>query len=711
MQPTRTFSWIPSPLRVSVLLLPLLLFHSWPPGCGQAHAVEPLEFRWPIPTCLFVSEESRNQGRVVKSAYLAWLRETDDADTLRVSFEDLEILHLESPEQPDSAAVALRSLAGVLAQGAPPILVSREGVPLEVVGLRETVDKILEFVTRQLPDSQAVRIGDVRSILESPTMAAAMVQRAMEAWNAWVGHWLGLEIQPGDSFEGRMDLPWPNGGVVPAGFTLRHLGRDPADSTRIHLEWVTIQEGDTLRAAVESTMRSLLARDLPGIRVKQARKTARLELFTDPATLLPARSNLRDITHLTFEGMPTRTQERSSEQSLYVLDPRDVGLSAYLLGRRLYRDGRLPESHYLFRQAARDSAATAEAHAWAALSAFYLGRPKEALEETRAALAMDACHAPSHSLLATLYNPDRQMLAEASLDSTAVHLQQAVACDSTDYDAWLSSWILSQRTGDAELQARSLHALHGCGFLTEPVKAWGRDLLSGLPRDGILLTNGDMDTYPAAAMQEVEGLRRDVQIVNISLLQAPWYAERIRERLGLPPTDLESERSRAAMTDSAGTEGPADAILADWFEASRRNRLRRPLAVAVTVPGDRFPEEIDGRLVLVGLHSVYSPEKAEVRADEKAILARLRDIDPGRYRGDWIAPTNRSFITSRSGPALATNYVAVAIEGIRGALDRNDRETAEELVRWAEAWVEKVSVLESAREAVGKARERLNARR
>jgi hypothetical protein len=75
------------------------------------------------------------------------------------------------------------------------------------------------------------------------------------------------------------------------------------------------------------------------------------------------------------------------------------------------------------------------------------------------------------------------------------------------------------------------------------------NLLQSCEPDAILFTNGDNDTFPLWYLQDVEGVRRDIRIVNLSLVNTSWYISQLKhqephgaKKVAISLTDQEIEQ-------------------------------------------------------------------------------------------------------------------------------------------------------------------------
>ncbi len=148
------------------------------------------------------------------------------------------------------------------------------------------------------------------------------------------------------------------------------------------------------------------------------------------------------------------------------------------------------------------------------------------------------------------------------------------------------------------------------------------NMLIGLEPNALIFTNGDNDTFPLWYLQEVEGIRRDVRVMNLSLLNTPWYIWQLKNLEPKVPISFPDEK--IADLRPVRTKDNRIYMVKDLasFDIVRTNAYRKPIYFAVTV-ADMMDFDKQQQLSLEGLVFKVSETKQEKTVDSDKTVENL----------------------------------------------------------------------------------------
>jgi hypothetical protein len=153
------------------------------------------------------------------------------------------------------------------------------------------------------------------------------------------------------------------------------------------------------------------------------------------------------------------------------------------------------------------------------------------------------------------------------------------------------------------------------------------DYLVACPKDAILFTFGDNDTYPLWYAQEVEGVRPDVRIVNTSLLGIDWYVNQLRYKVNQSPAFdvILSEEQLRGFTYLINTGDKANSTQPLY------QFLKNSLGMALNSPENRAGLRIGipSRLT-VPVDVNYVKQSGLVKSTDSVLNEVVLDISPNK---------------------------------------------------------------------------------
>lgn len=222
-----------------------------------------------------------------------------------------------------------------------------------------------------------------------------------------------------------------------------------------------------------------------------------------------------------------------------------------------------------------------------------------------------------------------------------------------------------------------------------PLLDFGYNILVSADPQAIVLTNGDNDTYPTLALQGVFGVRPDVRIINLSLLNLSRYAKTILcggKSASAPFTEAEvlSKQSKESHEFVDGR-----ALVQEFMEKIARGEWKHPVYFAVTVPPSYLDPVCHQELGMEGLLYRVLPEAGSSSSEEAPLALEKTDSLLTQTFRLQSATDFDYFWTSESAVGrLMWNYFSLWYRAASAYADKGDLDGVRRMLRPAVTWLQ-----------------------
>ena len=132
-------------------------------------------------------------------------------------------------------------------------------------------------------------------------------------------------------------------------------------------------------------------------------------------------------------------------------------------------------------------------------------------------------------------------------NSEEKYLLKAYELRPNDPRVLLDYLILSELKGDKETFSKVAKKLFEINRMSAGALNLAYNVLTEVSENGIVFTAGDNDTYALWIVQEAMNYRKDVLVLNTSLIQLTDYRTRVFKEKGIPPFDFENNASSETL--------------------------------------------------------------------------------------------------------------------------------------------------------------------
>ncbi len=185
-----------------------------------------------------------------------------------------------------------------------------------------------------------------------------------------------------------------------------------------------------------------------------------------------------------------------------------------------------------------------------------------------------------------------QYLIDSWSEAGCEQLNEAYRLAPNRYQSYLGLITCGELYREEELIRKHAKNWYHSEDYSPGLATWNYNMLVNLAPQAILFTNGDNDTYPAWVLQQVQDFRRDVTVINSSMITIQSYRDLVCQALGIPELKLDEEK--------AGGRLDLQKAIIDHFN----EKSNRPLYLAISLH-PQLRDMMEDDLYLVGMAFRY----------------------------------------------------------------------------------------------------------